>query len=381
MNYLKNQYKKDKKFKIKHNYLKEQFSDTKDYFTLIDQVVRGNDFTLGSYVSKFENKFKKKIKAKYAIGVGSGTDALKLSLEALNIGHKDEVILPSFTFYASLNPIIAVGAKPIFVDSKLDFNIDEKQIEKKITKRTKAIMPVHWAGKICNMNVIKKIAKKYNLKIIEDACHAYLSVYKKKFAGNFGDTGCFSLHPLKNVNVWGDGGVITTNNNKIYKKLLLLRNHGLKNRNELEIFGHNSRLDTIQAAIGYKMLDQLNYLTKIRRRNAKIYDFGLKNIKEIYEQKRDKELKENFQLYCFMCEDRNRLLKYLNQFGIDAKIHYPKPMHLQKPCVKNNYHKGKFTNAIRISKSIISLPVHEYVSKKDIKFVIEKIKEFYNYCD
>ena len=366
MNYLKNQYKKDKKFKIKHNYLKEQFSNTKNYFTLIDQVVRDNDFTLGSYVSKFENKFKKKIKAKYAIGVGSGTDALKLSLEALNIGHKDEVILPSFTFYASLNPIIAVGAKPIFVDSKLDFNIDEKQIEKKITKRTKAIMPVHWAGKICNMNAIQKIAKKYNLKIIEDACHAYLSVYKKKFAGNFGDTGCFSLHPLKNVNVWGDGGVITTNNNKIYKKLLLLRNHGLKNRNELEIFGHNSRLDTIQAAIGYKMLDQLNYLTKIRRRNAKIYDFGLKNIKEIYEQKRDKELKENFQLYCFLCEDRNRLLKYLNQFGIDAKIHYPKPMHLQKPCVKNNYHKGKFTNAIRISKSIISLPVHEYVSKKDI---------------
>ena len=381
MNYLNNQYKKDKKFKIKHNYLKEQFSNTKDYFTLINQVVRGNDFTLGSYVSKFENKFKKKIKAKYAVGVGSGTDALRLSLEVLNIGYKDEVILPSFTFYASLNPIIAVGAKPVFVDSKLDFNIDENLIEKKITKKTKAIMPVHWAGKICNMDKIIKIAKKYNLKIIEDSCHAYLSVYKKKFAGNFGDTGCFSLHPLKNVNVWGDGGVITTNNLNIYKKLLLLRNHGLKNRNELEIFGHNSRLDTIQAAIGFKMLDQVKNLTKIRRRNAKIYDFGLKNIKEIYEQKRDKELKENFQLYCFLCEDRNRLLKYLNQFGIDAKIHYPKPMHLQKPCVKNNYHKGKFTNAIRISKSIISLPVHEYVSKKDIKFVIEKIKEFYNYCD
>ena len=378
MNYLNNQYKKDKKFKIKHNYLKEQFANTDDYFKLIKEVVHGNDFTLGNYVTKFENKFKNKIKAKYAIGVGSGTDALKLSLEALNIGHNDEVILPSFTFYASLNPIVAVGAKPIFIDSKLDFNIDEKKIEKKINKRTKAIMPVHWAGKICNMDIIQKIAKKYNLKIIEDACHAYLSTYKNKFAGNFGDTGCFSLHPLKNVNVWGDGGVITTNDKKIYKKLILLRNHGLKNRNELEIFGHNSRLDTIQAAVGFKMLDQLDNLTNIRRRNAKIYDEGLKNIKQISTPIRDKNLKENFQLYCFMCKSRNRLLKYLNKFGIDAKIHYPKPMHLQKPCKEKNYHKGKFINAIKISKNIISLPVHEYVSKKDVKFVVEKIKNFYN---
>ena len=378
MNYLKKQYKRDKQFKIKHNYLSEQFADTKDYFRLIKKIIRNNDFTLGNYVSKFENKFKKKIKAKYAVGVGSGTDALKLSLEALGVGLNDEVILPSFTFYASLNPIIAVGAKPIFIDSKLDFNIDEKKIEKKITKKTKAIIPVHWAGKICNMKTINRIANKYKLKIIEDACHAYLSTYKGKFAGNFGDTGCFSLHPLKNVNVWGDGGVITTNEKKIYKRLILLRNHGLKNRNELEIFGHNSRLDTVQAAVGYKMLDKLDNLTKKRRRNAKIYDRELKNIKQIFIPNRNKEIIENFQLYSFLCKDRNRLVKYLNKFGIDAKIHYPKPMHLQKPCIRKNYHKGNFQNVIKISKSIISLPVHEYVSKSDVLFVIKKIKNFYN---
>lgn len=377
MNYLKKQYKYDKKFLIKHNYLKEQFVKTNSYLKLIKKIVEASDFTLGNFVSKFENKFKKKIKAKYAVGVGSGTDALRLSLEALNIGYKDEVILPSFTFYASLNPIISVGAIPVFVDSKIDFNINENEIINKINKNTKAIMPVHWAGKICNMNNIKKIAKKYNLKIIEDACHAYLSSYDNIFAGNFGDTGCFSLHPLKNVNVWGDGGVITTNNKKIYKKLLLLRNHGLRNRNELEVFGHNSRLDTIQAAVGYKMLDLASNLTKIRRKNAFLYDSGLKNIKEIYISPREKNIKQNFQLYSFLCKNRNGLVKYLNKFGIDAKIHYPKPLHLQKPCVVNKYNKGKFPVALEISKNIISIPVHEYIKKKEIEYVIEKIKNFY----
>ena len=377
MNYLKKQYKYDKKFLIKHNYLKEQFAKTNSYLKLIKKIVEASDFTLGNFVSKFENKFKNKIKAKYAVGVGSGTDALRLSLEALNIGYKDEVILPSFTFYASLNPIISVGAIPVFVDSKIDFNINENEIINKINKNTKAIMPVHWAGKICNMNNIKKIAKKYNLKIIEDACHAYLSSYDNIFAGNFGDTGCFSLHPLKNVNVWGDGGVITTNNKKIYKKLLLLRNHGLRNRNELEVFGHNSRLDTIQAAVGYKMLDLASDLTKIRRKNAFLYDSGLKNIKEIYISPREKNIKQNFQLYSFLCKNRNGLVKYLNKFGIDAKIHYPKPLHLQKPCVVNKYNKGKFPVALEISKNIISMPVHEYIKKKEIEYVIEKIKNFY----
>lgn len=378
MNYLNRQYLNDKKFKIKHNYLSKQFADTEVYFKLIKDIVKENDFTLGRYVSKFENKFKKKINAKYAVGVGSGTDALKLSLKALNIGLGDEVILPSFTFYASLNPIIAVGAKPVFVDSKLDFNIDEREIEKKISKKTKAILPVHWAGKICNMKIIKNIALKYNLRIIEDACHAYLSKYKNKFAGNFGDTGCFSLHPLKNVNVWGDGGVIITNKKKIYDKLILLRNHGLKNRNELEIFGYNSRLDTIQAAIGFKMLDKLDNLTKIRRENARIYDEGLKNISQIQIPKREKGNKQNFQLYSFLCKNRDGLIKYLNKFSIDAKIHYPKPMHLQKPVVKAKYHKGEFSNAIKIANNIISLPVHEYINRREIKFVINKIKNFYN---
>ena len=377
MNYLKIQYKYDNKLHIKHNYLKEQFFKTDDYFKLIKEVVSNSDFTLGNFVSKFENKFKNKIKAKYAIGVGSGTDAIKLSLEALGIGYNDEVILPSFTFYASLNPIIAVGAKPVFVDSKNDFNINEDQIIKKINKNTKAIMPVHWAGKVCNMNSIIKIATNYNLKIIEVSCHAYLSSYNNIYAGNFGDTGCFSLHPLKNVNIWGDGGVVTTNNKKIYRKLLLLRNHGLKNRNELEIFGHNSRLDTIQAAIGFKMLDLVKNLTKIRRKHALMYDKGLKNINKIYIPQREKSTLQNFQLYCFLCKNRNKLVKYLNKFGIDAKIHYPKPMHLQKPCILKNYNIGKFPIAVKISKNIISLPVHEYLKRNHIEYVIKKIRDFY----
>ena len=169
---------------------------------------------------------------------------LSFIIKALNIGAGDEVITPTYSFYATAGAIATTGAKPIFVDIKNDLNIDENEIEKKITKNTKAIVPVHWSGRICNMKKILSIAKKYNLYVVEDACHAILAQNDSfKFAGSFGITGCFSMHPLKNLNVWGDGGVIVTNNKKIYQKIKLLRNHGLVDRNNCKIYGYNSRLD------------------------------------------------------------------------------------------------------------------------------------------
>ena len=356
-NFLPKQYKIDRSYKIKHNYLSEQFKDYKAILKKFEKIIKNNDFTLGREVDIFENNIKKLLRQKYVVAVGSGTDALMLSLKCLGIKEGDEVITTPYTFYATIGAIVTAGAKPVFVDVTDDYNIDPKKIEKKITKKTKAIMPVHWSGKVCEMNKILKISKKYKIPIVEDSCHGILAKYKNKLAGSFGDFGCFSLHPLKNLNVWGDGGFVVIKKKEHFKKMMLLRNHGLQGRNKNIIFGYNSRLDTLQACVANHLLKKIRLITNMRIKNAIKYDKNLKTIDGLIIKKRDTNFKEVYHLYEFRIKNikfRNNLVNYLIKHKIDAKIHYPKPMHLQKPCVKNNYHKGKFTNAIRISKSIIS---------------------------
>ena len=377
-NFLIKQYIADKKMKIKHNYLSEQFKSPNKIFKLINDTVKFNDFTLGRNVDKFEKQFCKYQKVKYALGVGSGTDAIFLSLKALNIKEGDEVITPTYSFYATAGAIATTGAKPVYVDIKKDLNIDEEKIEKKITNRTKAIVPVHWSGRICNMKKIVQLAKKYKLHIVEDACHAILAHDdKKKFAGNFGITGCFSMHPLKNLNVWGDGGVITTNNKKIYEKLKLMRNHGLINRNNCKIYGYNSRLDTIQAAVGLEMIKKIEKITNSRIKNANYLNNNLKNISQIELIEEKKNYKSVYHLYQFFCKRRDELNNFLRKNKIDSKIHYPKPLHLHDAAKKFKYRKGQFVNAESLSNKVISLPVHEYIKKKQLDYIINKIKFFY----
>ena len=302
-----------------------------------------------------------------------------MSLKCLGLTKGDEVITTPYTFYATVNAIVQADCKPVFVDAKEDFNINPDLIEKKITKKTKAIVVVHWAGRICDMKKIKKIAKKYNLYIVEDACHAALAKKGKKFAGNFGDIGCFSLHPLKNLNVWGDGGMIVTKNKNIEKKLKLLRNHGLINRNEIKIFGINSRLDTIQAVVANHLLSKLKNITKKRRINSYLLDKSLKNNKNIIIPERKKGLFEVFHLYCFRAKKRDKLINFLNSKSIDAKKHYPIPMHLQAPSKKiGNYKKGDFPFAEKLCNETISLPVHEFITKNQIKYMVKNINEFYS---
>ena len=378
-NFLVKQYISDKKMKIRHNYLSEQFSNSKKIFSLINKTVKFNDFTLGRYVDLFEKEFCKYQKVKYAIGVGSGTDAIFLSLKALGIKDGDEIITPTYSFYATAGAIATAGAKPIFVDVKDDLNIDEDKIEKKITKKTKAIVPVHWSGRICNMKKILRHAKKYNLHVVEDACHAILAHDdKKKYAGNFGVTGCFSMHPLKNLNVWGDGGIIATNNKKIYEKLRLMRNHGLVSRDNCKMYGYNSRLDTIQAAVALEMIKKINFITNSRIKNANYLNKKLKSIKQIKLIKEQKKYKSVYHLYQFYCEKRNQLNNFLRSNKIDSKIHYPKPLHLHDAAKKFKYNKGQFKNAEKLSKKVISIPVHEFVSKKQLDLIINKIQKFYN---
>ncbi len=294
MNFLVKQYLTDNKNKIKHNYLSRQFSDYKIIFKKIEKIIKFGDYTLGNQVKVFESKFKRLQKSKYAIAVGSGTDAIMLSLKAIGVKEGDEVITTPFTFYATINAIVTAGAKPIFVDIADDFNIDPNLIEKKITKKTKAILPVHWTGRICDMNKISKIAKKYKLKIIEDACHSINAKRYNRYAGNFGDYGCFSMHPLKNLNVWGDGGVVVTNKKKLADKMILLRNHGLVDRNTNKIYGYNSRLDTIQAVVANHLLNKIELITKSRIKNAHYLDRNLKNIKSLGILKRKKKFERSF---------------------------------------------------------------------------------------
>ena len=378
-NFFPKEYKKNRKLRINHSYLVEQFSDYSKIFKEIEKIIKKGDYTLGKKVDECEKNFAKRTGAKYAISVGNGTDALFLSLRALNIGNGDEVITTPYTFIATVGSITASGAKPVFVDIKKDYNIDENKIESAITKKTKAIMPVHWAGRPCELEKIRHIAKKYNLKIIQDTCHGIESRYRNKHLISYGDICTYSMHPLKNLNIWGDGGFIITKNEKLAKKLYLLRNHGLINRNICKIFGFNSRLDTIQAAVAnYKMKYKLKNITKKRIKNAHLFDALLKPNPNVKSVKRLPYLKEVFHLYQLNVKNRNELQKFLVNNSIDAKVHYPIPIHLQPAAKYLNYKRGDFPLAEKMANTSLSLPVHEFIKEKDIKYVVNLINKFYS---
>ncbi len=340
-------------------------------------MVKRGDFTLGQAVDELEDEFKKIAQTKYAIGVGSGTDAIFLSLKALGIDKGDEVITVPYTFYATVGAIVTAGATPVFVDVGPNYNIDPDKIEEAITSRTKAIVPVHWSGLLCDMEHIQQIAEKYNLFIVEDACHAINAQRNNMRAGTLGSTACFSMHPLKNLNVWGDGGMIVTNSKKLHNKLVLLRNHGLINRDLCEVFAYNSRLDTLQAIVGKHLLMRIDEITNARIRNANYFDKHLSKIPKITVPVRLSNARQVFHIYVIRVEQRDELQKFLIEQGIDAKVHYPVPMHLQPAARKYGYKEGDFPLAEAICKSILSLPVHEYINMDQRKFVVGKIIDFY----
>ena len=380
-NFLPHEYDKMRALPINHNYLGEQFSDYETILKKIATVVRNGDFTLGRAVDEFEEHFASMVNSKYAVGVGSGTDALFLSLKAFGIGDSpgDEVITTPFTFYATIGAIVTAGARPVFVDIMDDYNLDPSKIEAAITPNTKAIMPVHWSGKPCEMDAINQIADKYGLKVVEDACHAITATYHGRNAGTLGDTGCFSMHPLKNLNVWGDGGVVCTQSQHTAQKLRLMRNHGLSGRDTCELFGYNSRLDTIQAVVAEHLLAKLPDITQKRIENSHYFDTALSDIAEIKIPPRDGDyIKQVFHIYSLCFENRDLLKNYLEERGVDAKIHYPTPMHLQPAAKSFGYKKGDFPRAEAVANSVMSLPVHEFISSEQREDVIHSIKSFYS---
>ena len=363
--------------KVRYSYLKQQFSNCNDLWSDLKKFVVTGDFTLGKELTKFEKSFARLIGTKYAVGVNSGTDAIKLSLKTLGVGFGDEVITAANTFVATVGAITEIGAKPIFVDCDDTFCMDTEELEKKITKKTRAIVPVHFTGYMTDMPKLLKIAKKYNLPIIEDACQSILASINNKNAGCWGDFGAFSLHPLKNINVWSDGGIITTNNKKFYKNLLLLRNHGLIDRDTVKICGYNSRLYTFQAVVGNWLLPSAKRIANQRIKNANYYDREFSKIKEIRIPPRIKGKKIVYHLYIIFAKYRDELLKYCLRKGIEAKVHYPKPMYLQESLKFLKHKKGDFPVTDQHTKTIITFPCDQHLSNKEMKYVVKTVKDFY----
>lgn len=375
--FLLEQYAATGGYPLNHNYLQQQFADYQEIFAKLEQLVQEGDFTLGRAVHEFEDRIAAMLGAKYCIGVGSGTDALMLSLKAAGIGAGDEVITTPYTFFATVGAIVTAGARPVFADVGEDLNLDPAEVEKAITPRTRALLPVHWSGQPCAMDPLLELAAQHGLKIVEDACHALGATYKGRAAGTFGYTGCFSLHPLKNLNVWGDGGFLVTDDEAAREKLLLLRNHGLLNRNECAEFAYNSRLDSLQAVVASHLLDKLPHINESRIRNAQALDRLLGELPQVTLPRRLPETRHVYHLYVFRCERRDELLAWLQARGIDAKVHYPIPMHLQPAARDLGHAPGDFPRAEAVCASVLSLPVHEFLTVEDMELMAGQVRTFY----
>ena len=363
--------------KVRYSYLKQQFSNAPDLWSNLKKFVQTGDFTLGKPLIEFEKKFAKLIGTKFAVGVNSGTDAIKLSLKVIGIKAGDEVITTANTFVATVGAICELGAIPIFVDCDDSFCMDTNLVEKKITKKTKAIVPVHFTGYMTNMIKLNKISKKYKIPIVEDACQSILASINNRHAGTWSDFGAFSLHPLKNINVWSDGGIIVTSNKRYYEKLKLLRNHGLVDRDNVKICGYNSRLDTLQAVVGNWLIPNAKKIANQRIKNANYYDNKLSKIKGISIPPRLKHFKIVYHLYIVFAENRNDLYKYCLKKGIEAKIHYPIPMYRQPAMKFLKHKKGDFPVTDKHTKKIITFPCDQHLSNKEINYVIKTVKKFY----
>ena len=357
--------------------LRERFKEEeKAIIKIVKKVLSKGNLVLTKEVQNFENSICKYTGSKYCLGLNSGTDALMMSLWSSGIKKGDEVITSPISFVATANSIIHVGAKPVFVDIDDDLNINPKLIESAITKNTKAIMPVHWTGRVCKMDKIVKIAKNYNLKIIEDAAQATGAYYKDKHAGTFGNISAFSTHPLKNLNALGDGGFIVTNEKKLYDKIKLYRSHGLEGRDDAKIIGVNSRLDSLNAEVLSFRLKKLKNIINRRKKNIDYYKKYIKTDK-VKILKDDKNEKNAYVMFITLAENRDKLQKYLKKFNIQSLLYYPTPLHLHNSMKYLGYKKGDLLNAENITSKVISFPHHQHLSEKQIKFVSEKINKFY----
>ena len=358
--------------------LKAQYATIKkEILAAISEVLESQVCIGGPKVAELEKKIAQISDCKFAVGASSGTDAILNSLMSLDIGAGDEVITTPFTFFATVGCIARVGAKPVFVDiDPKTFNIDPALIESAITKKTKAIMPVHLFGQTADMDPIMEIAGKYNLAVIEDAAQSITSTYKGRKAGSIGTVGCFSFFPSKNLGGVGDGGMVVTNDEKLYKRLVIMRNHGSEPKYYHKYVGGNFRLDPIQAAALLVKLPYLDKWSEARRQNAVYYDkkFAGTIVKTPYISP---DCITIYNQYCIRVPERDGLVAHLKEKGVGCEIYYPVPMHLQE-CFKHlGYKQGDLPEAEKTAKEVLAIPIYPELTDEMKDYVAGTILSFY----
>jgi dTDP-4-amino-4,6-dideoxygalactose transaminase len=357
-------------FKIQYESIKDEIKEA------INQVLEKGHYILGENVEAFEKEFANYCGAKFGIGVGNGLEALQIAMYAYGIGKGDEVITVSNTAVATVLAISFNGAKPVFVDIEAETQqIDVSLIKKKITKKTKAILPVHLFGHPVDMDPLLDIASKNNLLVIEDACQSHGARYKGNKVGTLGNAGCFSFYPTKNLGAYGDGGMVLTNDREIAEKMLSIRNYGQKTRYTHIYKGLNSRLDELQAAILRVKLKHLETWINQRRENAKRYNKSFQKTK-VTAPKEMSYAKHVYHLYVIRCEKRDELQRFLQDRGITTLIHYPIPVHLQVAYSDLRLHQGSLPVTEKTANTILSLPIYPELKESQIDEIVQAIQEF-----
>ena len=347
----------------------------KEILEIIDDVFSRGDLILRKDVEDFEKNIASFVGTKYAIGLNSGTDALFFALKVADIKPGDEIITVAHTFVASVSVIVHCGAKPVLVDVGEDFNIDVDKIEEVVTSRTKAIIPVHLNGRVCNMEKVMEVAEKNNLIVIEDAAQALGAKFDGKMAGSFGLAGAFSLYPFKVLGAFGDGGILTTDDDKVAQNTYLLRDHGQKTKTELVCFGWNSRLDNVQAAILNLKLKYLSEWIQRRREIASLYFNGLSSVPEIkLPPQSDERHFDIYQNYVLRVSKRDELSLYLREKGVETLIKDPIALHHQLPLGLSSF---KLPYTEQLAKEVISLPMYPELKDSEIRYVVDNLKYFY----
>lgn len=344
----------------------------------VADVIESGQFILGPAVARFEEEFAKLCGVAHAIGVGNGTDALVLALKALGVGPGDEVITVPNSFVSTASAVVLVGGRPVFVDVGDDYNMDPSLLETAITPRTKAILPVHLTGRAARMDEILEIACRRGLPVVEDAAQAVMAEYRGRRVGSFGMAGCFSLHPLKTLNACGDGGVITTNDAALAEKLRLMRNLGLKTRDDCVMFEGNSRLDTIQAAMLLVKLRHLGAWTDARRANAAFYRRSLAGIPQLLLPGERPDERAAYHTFVIQAERRDALREFLAGRGVATNIHYPVPIHRHAAALGADLDGGCYPEAEQQAGRILSLPIYPELTTEQLEAVVDGIKAFYS---
>jgi len=345
---------------------------------VIKQVIDNTAFAGGPFVAQFEKEFASFCQGDFAIGVGSGTDALWLSLLALEIGSHDEVITVPNTFIATAEAISFCGARPVFVDiDEKTYTMKPELIEAAITPRTKAIIPVHLYGQMADMDPIMEVARKHKLYVIEDACQAHGATYKGRAAGSMGDAGCFSFYPGKNLGACGEAGAVVTNNPDLDKKIRILRDHGQPQKYHHSAIGWNARMDGFQGAILTVKLKYLNQWTEARRRNAALYSKLFSTVDGIQIPAEADYAKHVYHIYPILVKNRDALIAYLEGQGVSCGIHYPVPVHLTEAYRFLSCKKGDFPESEKSAAHVLSLPMYPELTDNQIQYVVNSVIAFY----